>query len=93
MIRQLLFFQIPVFLSKMLADKLFILQYPAYSKVGCENTTFLKTSIKPESQKIQMELGIDTANQNYDKFIGKDFAHYADKSKGNDDNNEKLFDR
>lgn len=86
---ELLSFQIPVFLSKTLTDKLFILQYPSYPKVGYENTTFLKTFIKPESQIISMELGIDTTSQSYDISMGKNFAYHADsKSKKNDDDND-----
>lgn len=88
-----LFVQIPVFLSKTLADKLFIIQYPAYIKDGCTNATLSKTSIKPENQKIRVELEMDTANKHsYDRNMGKQLALNTDgKSMENDE--ERMFDR
>lgn len=84
--------QIPVFLSKILADKLFIIQYPTYMKDGCDNATISKTSIKPENQEVRMELAIDTDKLSYDHDVGKKLALVADgKSAGNDD--EGVFSR
>lgn len=84
--------QIPVFLSKTLADKLFIIQYPAYVKDGCDNATVSKISVKPENQKIRMELAMDTTNQHsYDHDVGKQLGLIADgKSAAND---ERVFNR
>ncbi|XP_024876665.1 DNA-directed RNA polymerase III subunit RPC5 [Temnothorax curvispinosus] len=84
--------EIPVYLSKTLADQLFIIQYPAYMKDGCVNATFLKTSVKPENQKIRIELAIDAENEDsYDHSTGKRLALNTDgKSTGNDD--ESTFD-
>lgn len=82
-----------MFLSKTLADKLFIVQYPAYVKNGCDNATISKISVKPENQKIRMELAMDTANKyTYDHDVGKQLALIADgKSAANDD--ERVFNR
>jgi len=83
--------QIPVFLSKTLADKLFIVQYPAYAKDGCANVTFSKTSIKPENQKIRIELAMDTNAQSYDCNIGKQLAL---KTNGRSaENDETIFEK
>ncbi|XP_071649711.1 DNA-directed RNA polymerase III subunit RPC5 [Temnothorax longispinosus] len=84
--------EIPVYLSKTLADQLFIIQYPAYMKDGCVNATFSKTSVKPENQKIRIELAIDAENEDsYDHSTGKRLALNTDgKSAGNDD--ESTFD-
>ncbi|EFN72235.1 DNA-directed RNA polymerase III subunit RPC5 [Camponotus floridanus] len=82
--------EIPVFLSKTLADKLYIVQYPAYVTDGYANATILKTSIKPENKKIHMEFAIDTLNENcYDCNMGKQLALIADGKSKKDD--EKVF--
>ncbi|KYN08719.1 DNA-directed RNA polymerase III subunit RPC5, partial [Cyphomyrmex costatus] len=83
--------QIPVYLSKTLADKLFIIQYPAYVKDNYPNATFLKTSIKPENQKIRMELSMDTLNKHsYDCAMGKQLALKT--SGKSTENDEIVFD-
>lgn len=81
-----------MYLSKTLADKLFIIQYPAYVKDNYPNATFSKTFIKPENQKIRMELAMDTSNKHsYDCYIGKQLALKTDgKSTEND---EIVFDK
>ncbi|CAL1678401.1 unnamed protein product [Lasius platythorax] len=82
--------EIPVFLSKTLADKLYLVQYPAYVTDGYANATILKTSIKPENKKIHMEFAIDTLNENsYDCSMGKQLALIADSKSKKDD--EKMF--
>lgn len=82
-----------MFLSKTLADKLFIVQYPTYVKDSCANATFSRTSIKPDNQKIRIELAVDTTNKNsYDHNMGKQLALSTDKkSTGNDDG--RMFNR
>ncbi|XP_018402128.1 PREDICTED: DNA-directed RNA polymerase III subunit RPC5-like [Cyphomyrmex costatus] len=83
--------EIPVYLSKTLADKLFIIQYPAYVKDNYPNATFLKTSIKPENQKIRMELSMDTLNKHsYDYAMGKQLALKT--SEKSTENDEIVFD-
>lgn len=85
--------QIPVFLSKTLVDKLYIIQYPAYVREGGDNASILRTSVKPENQKICMEFAVDTTNKySYDQNIGKQLALNTErKSTGNDD--ERIFNR
>lgn len=88
-------FQIPVFLSKTLADKLFIFQYPVRpSGEGYDNTTFLKTSIKPENQEVLIEVAIDTHSVNYDQSKGEQIAINADGDTNIDqEDDKKAFDR
>ncbi|XP_043598395.1 DNA-directed RNA polymerase III subunit RPC5 isoform X2 [Bombus pyrosoma] len=86
--------EIPVFLSKTLADKLFIFQYPVRpSGEGYDNTTFLKTSIKPENQEVLIEVAIDTHSVNYDQSKGEQIAINADGDTNVDqEDDEKAFD-
>ncbi|XP_076234068.1 RNA polymerase III subunit E [Calliopsis andreniformis] len=86
--------EIPVFLSKTLADKLFIFQYPVRpAREGYDNATFLKSSIKPENQEVLIEVAIDTHNVNYDHSKGEQIAINADGDpKTDQDDEEKAFD-
>lgn len=86
--------QVPVFLSKTLAEKLFIFQYPLRStREGYDNTTFLKTSIKPENQEVQLEVSLDTENVNYDHSKGEQIVINVDGSSKPGQDEEKPFDR
>ena len=74
-------------------EKLYILQYPAHSKDIWTNINFAKTFVKPENQKIHVELAMETTNElSYDRKAGKQIALNTDgKSTGNNDTN--VFDR
>ncbi|XP_076650808.1 RNA polymerase III subunit E [Halictus rubicundus] len=86
--------EIPVFLSKTLADKLFIFQYPIRpAKDGYDNATVLKSSIKPQNQEVLIEVEIDTHSVNYDQSKGEQIAINADgDAKSDQDVDEKAFD-
>ncbi|XP_017884887.1 DNA-directed RNA polymerase III subunit RPC5 [Ceratina calcarata] len=86
--------EIPVFLSKTLADKLFIFQYPVRpARDGYDNATFLKTSIKPENQEVLIEVALDTHSVTYDKSKGEQIAINADGDSGVDqEDDERAFD-
>lgn len=85
--------EIPVYLSKTLADKLFVFQYPVRpSGEGYDNATFLKSSIKPENQEVRIEVSIDIHNVNYDKSKGKQIAINADGDANTSQDDEKAFD-
>ncbi|CAG5100792.1 Similar to Polr3e: DNA-directed RNA polymerase III subunit RPC5 (Mus musculus) [Cotesia congregata] len=72
-------FEFPVLLSTSLADKLYIFQYPIRpASKGYDNTTFLKTSIKPENQEFRIEVGLDCNSANYDQRKGEKIAMDAD---------------
>ncbi|XP_054003978.1 DNA-directed RNA polymerase III subunit RPC5 [Hylaeus anthracinus] len=85
--------EIPVFLSKTLADKLFILQYPVRPvKEGYDDATFLKTSIKPENQEVLIEVAIDSHSVHYDESKGEQIALNADgDSKTDQDDDDRAF--
>lgn len=69
----------PVYLSKTLADNIFVLQYPT-KKTGLnpEDSTVLRTSVKPLNQEIKIAYRLDTASQRYDAFKGEQLALAAD---------------
>lgn len=77
-----------------MADKLFVVQYPAYTKNDQCNTNFLKTYMKLKNQEIRMELAINTEDKHfYDYSMGRELAHHANgKSVGNNDE-KKVFER
>ncbi|XP_034942315.1 DNA-directed RNA polymerase III subunit RPC5 [Chelonus insularis] len=86
--------EIPVFLSKNLAEKLFIFQYPIKpASKGYDNEKFLKSSIKPENQEVRIEVAIDHNSINYDKKKGQQIALNADGpiDKFEDDNENRIF--
>ncbi|XP_076632157.1 RNA polymerase III subunit E isoform X2 [Colletes latitarsis] len=59
---------------------------------GYDNSTFLKTSIKPRNQEVLIEVAIDTHSVNYDQSKGEQIAINADgDSKGNQDDGNKAF--
>ncbi|KZC05614.1 PREDICTED: DNA-directed RNA polymerase III subunit RPC5 [Dufourea novaeangliae] len=86
--------EIPVFLSKTLAEKLFIFQYPVRpAKEGYDNATVLKSSIKPQNQEVLMEVAIDTHSVNYDQSKGEQIAINADgDARSEQDDDDRAFD-
>lgn len=72
-------FQIPVYLSKSLADNLFILQYPnKKSNINFEKARVVNSCVKPMNQELKLEIALDTASRHYDAFKGEQFAIAAD---------------
>lgn len=69
--------QIPVYLSKSLAENLFILQYPN-RKTNFNRTHVVNSSVKPLNQEVKIEFALDTASRHYDAFKGEQFALAAD---------------
>lgn len=68
-----------MYLSQTLADKLFVFQYPIRPAAeGYDNATFLRTSIKPDNQEVEMEVAIDTSSVTYDQSRGKQIALNVD---------------
>lgn len=80
-----------MFLSKTLADKLFLVQYSTQPSENYNNVTVLKSSVKPENREIQLEYAIDTQSVNYDRSKGIQIALNAEGSTKED--GEKIFDR
>ncbi|XP_012534472.2 LOW QUALITY PROTEIN: DNA-directed RNA polymerase III subunit RPC5 [Monomorium pharaonis] len=84
--------EIPVYLSKTLEDKLFILQYPMYPKGIWDDINIAGTFIKPENQKIRVELAMDTTNElSYDHSMGEQLALRSN-GKSSTENDNNVFD-
>ena len=88
-------FQIPVYFSKRLAEKLFVFSYPLRTaQDGYDNATFLKTAIKPQNQDVKIEVALNTHSVNYDQLKGEQIAINANVPSRNDkEDEEKVFDR
>ncbi|XP_012271534.1 DNA-directed RNA polymerase III subunit RPC5 [Orussus abietinus] len=86
--------EIPVLLSKTLADKLFIFQYPVRPvRDGYDNATFLKSAIKLENQEVCLELSLDTRSVNYDRSKGEQITLNVDGGSRSDrEGEEPMFD-
>lgn len=73
------YFQIPVFLSKSLLNKVFVFQYPIKNVVNCTTKPkIVNCLVKPISQKVKVEFSLNTASRNYDAFKGDQLAIAAD---------------
>lgn len=71
--------EIPVYVSQTLAKQLFIYQYPTRPAFStCSENPVVKSSIKPQLQEVELELGIDTRSANYDSGRGEQIAINAD---------------
>ncbi|KAG0712422.1 DNA-directed RNA polymerase III subunit RPC5 [Chionoecetes opilio] len=71
--------EIPVYLSKTLLEKLYVLQYPVRP---CSHTydesTILKAKIRPQSGHVEIEMGLTTRGPTYDKSKGEQIAFNVD---------------
>lgn len=79
--------QIPLFISKTLADKLYVLQYPT-KKQNDDDDMVSRASIKPMNQEISIDYTLDTSSRHYDTFKGEQFAVTAD---GKDKSDKSTF--
>ncbi|KAK3930241.1 DNA-directed RNA polymerase III subunit RPC5 [Frankliniella fusca] len=71
--------EIPVYVSQTLAKQLFIYQYPTRPAFSTyPENPIVKSSIKPQLQEVELELGIDTRSVNYDSGRGEQIAINAD---------------
>ena len=81
-------------MSKRLADKLFIFQYPLKpTGDGYDSANFIKTAIKPEHQEVTIEVEINTHDPHYDVNRGQAIAANAETHSKRDEEDDKLFDR
>lgn len=84
--------EIPVYFSKTLAEKLFVLKYPLRSaQDGYDNAVVLKSSIKPQNQEIQIEVALNTHSVNYDQFKGEQIAINANVPSRHDKEEEERY--
>lgn len=71
--------EIPVYLSRTLAEKLFLFQYPIRkSSIGYDSANVIQSCIKPIHQEVKLELELDTSNPNYDTSKGEQIALNVD---------------
>ncbi|KAK7019780.1 DNA-directed RNA polymerase III subunit RPC5, partial [Halocaridina rubra] len=71
--------EIPVYLSKTLAQQLYVLQYPVRPLSHTyDESTIIKTKVRPRSGQIEMELGLRTRGPTYDKSKGEQIALNVD---------------
>ncbi|XP_063240681.1 DNA-directed RNA polymerase III subunit RPC5 [Bacillus rossius redtenbacheri] len=87
--------EIPVYLSQMLAEKLFIYQYPLkHSEKGYDETRVIASCVKPQHQEVRLEIGLDARNPNFDAGKAEQIALNTDGLPGRKDEKkpeEKLF--
>ncbi|XP_053672955.1 DNA-directed RNA polymerase III subunit RPC5 [Anopheles nili] len=71
--------EIPVHLSKLLSEHLYVLQYPVKSSSSSfDDGRVVNCCVKPINQQIKVDFALDTASSNYDAFKGEQFALAAD---------------
>ncbi|XP_071552777.1 DNA-directed RNA polymerase III subunit RPC5 isoform X2 [Panulirus ornatus] len=71
--------EIPVYLAKTLAEQLYVLQYPVRPHSHTyDDSTILKTNVRPRSGQIEMELGLRTRGPTYDRSKGEQIALNVD---------------
>ncbi|RNA10254.1 DNA-directed RNA polymerase III subunit RPC5 isoform X2 [Brachionus plicatilis] len=71
--------EIEVFLSKSLENKIYLLQYPIRPQDRTyDDSIFLSAKIKPKINKVELEIGLDTRNDNYSKEKGEQYALNVD---------------
>ena len=70
-----------VFLSKQLAENLFLLQYPVRpSQMTYDDADVTNVKFKPRQQTLMYEVGIDVTSNNYNKSKGEQIAINVDGS-------------
>ncbi|XP_069692182.1 DNA-directed RNA polymerase III subunit RPC5 [Periplaneta americana] len=84
--------EIPVYLSKLLAEKLFLFQFPVRpSHVSYDDTKVIQSCIKPQHQEVKLELELDTQSSNYDTGRGEQIAWNVDGKKEDRKAEDKFF--
>lgn len=70
--------ELDVYISKALADNLYLLQYPHQSsEVEYADEKCVGARVKPKQQKLELEYALDTHDQSYDRARGEQFAENA----------------
>ncbi|XP_022084969.1 DNA-directed RNA polymerase III subunit RPC5-like [Acanthaster planci] len=71
--------EVDVFLSRGLAENLYLFQYPVRpSGMPYDDFEHLSAKIKPKQNMVELELGLETQNSNYDKSRGEQIAINVD---------------
>ncbi|XP_023210358.1 DNA-directed RNA polymerase III subunit RPC5-like [Centruroides sculpturatus] len=71
--------EIDVYLSKSLADNLYLFQYPVRpSNMTYNDVEDIQARVKPKQQKVELELPLNVQSSNYDKGKGEQIALNVD---------------
>ncbi|XP_064478895.1 DNA-directed RNA polymerase III subunit RPC5-like isoform X2 [Ornithodoros turicata] len=71
--------ELDVYISKALADKLYLCQYPLRpAHMTYDDGYCLEARVKPKQQKVEIEFSLNTSGPNYDKSKGEAIAQNAD---------------
>ncbi|XP_017048722.1 DNA-directed RNA polymerase III subunit RPC5 [Drosophila ficusphila] len=71
--------EIPVFLSKNLQDSLYLFQYPTKTELpNHDDSVIVNCCVKPISQEVKVDFGLDIESAHFDRFKGEQFAVAAD---------------
>ncbi|XP_038065974.1 DNA-directed RNA polymerase III subunit RPC5-like isoform X2 [Patiria miniata] len=71
--------EVDVYLSKSLAENLYLFQYPVRpSGMPYDDFEHLAARIKPKQKLVEIELGLETSNPNYDRSRGEQIAINVD---------------
>ncbi|OWF55981.1 DNA-directed RNA polymerase III subunit RPC5-like [Mizuhopecten yessoensis] len=71
--------EVNVYLSKTLADKLYLFQYPVRpAHMTYDDAPHINTKIKPDQKKVEIELGLNTRGDNYARSKGEQIAINVD---------------
>lgn len=71
--------QIPVMLTKSLANHLHIIQFPIKNNTySLDKKNILNCGIKPDSQQMKIDFALDTSSQHYDAFKGEEMGPKKD---------------
>ncbi|ALC43022.1 Sin [Drosophila busckii] len=71
--------EIPVFLSKNLQDQLYLFQYPTKTQLANhDNAEIVNCCVKPLTQEVKVDFGLNIESKFYDRFKGEQFAVAAD---------------
>lgn len=73
--------ELDVYISKALADRLYLCQYPLRpAHMTYDDAHCLEARVKPKQQKVELEFSLNTYGPNYDKSKGEAIAINVDKS-------------
>ena len=76
--------EVDVFLAKSLADSLFLVQYPVRpANKSYERASHHAARVKPEQQRFELEIGLNTESPNYSQSKGEQIAINVDSNPQN----------
>lgn len=84
--------EVDVYISKALAENLYLLQYPqrsvgrSYNEEQC-----VAARVKPKQQKVELEFALNTTDPSYDSVRGEQFAANADTSSSRSGDQKPFF--